>query len=40
MPRGADYVDGPVASDNAIESGDNKITGAPKGNSDVSSFDA
>lgn len=38
MPRGGEYDDGPtVASDNAIESGENKIAGAPKGDSDVSS---
>ncbi|KAI4134574.1 MAG: hypothetical protein LQ341_006009 [Variospora aurantia] len=30
MPRGAEYVDGPPASDNAIESGENKIAGAPQ----------
>ena len=37
MPRGGEYDDGPtVASDNAIESGENKIAGAPKGDSDVS----
>lgn len=30
MPRGAEYVDGPPASDNAIEAGDNKIAGAPQ----------
>lgn len=36
MPRGGEYDDGPtVASDNAIESGENKIAGAPKGDSDV-----
>ncbi|KAK4696723.1 hypothetical protein P7C71_g1247, partial [Lecanoromycetidae sp. Uapishka_2] len=35
MPRGGEFDDGPtVASDNAIESGENKITGAPKGDSD------
>lgn len=35
MPRGGEYDDGPtVASDNAIESGENKIAGAPKGDSD------
>ena len=28
MPRGAEYADAPPASDNAIESGDNKIAGA------------
>ena len=39
MPRGGEYDDGPtVASDNPIESGENKIAGAPKGDSDVSSF--
>lgn len=39
MPRGGEYDDGPtIASDNAIESGDNKIAGAPKGDSDVSFF--
>lgn len=37
MPRGGEYDDGPtVASDNAITSGENKIAGAPKGDSDVS----
>lgn len=30
MPRGAEYVDGPPASDNAVESGENKIAGAPQ----------
>ncbi|MCJ1275394.1 hypothetical protein MMC21_003197 [Puttea exsequens] len=31
MPRGGEYDDGPtVVSDNAIESGENKIAGAPK----------
>ena len=36
MPRGGEYDDGPtVASDNAIESGENKIAGAPKGDSNV-----
>ena len=36
MPRGGEYDDGPtVASDNAIESGENKIAGDPKGDSDV-----
>jgi len=30
MPRGAEYVDGPPASDNAIEAGENKIAGAPQ----------
>ncbi|CAF9930534.1 hypothetical protein IMSHALPRED_008213 [Imshaugia aleurites] len=35
MPRGGEYDTGPtVASDNAIESTENKITGAPKGDSD------
>ncbi|KAL9638230.1 MAG: hypothetical protein Q9164_001681 [Protoblastenia rupestris] len=34
MPRGADYADAPVQSDNAIEAGENKIAGAPKGDSD------
>ena len=39
MPRGGEYDDGPtVASDNPIESGENKIAGAPKDDSDVSSF--
>ena len=39
MPRGGEYDDGPtVASDNAIESGENKIAGAPKGDSDVRCF--
>lgn len=28
MPRGAEYADAPPASDNAIESGENKIAGA------------
>lgn len=37
MPRGGEFTDGPtIQSDNAIESGENKIAGAPKGNSDVS----
>ncbi|KAL8832395.1 MAG: hypothetical protein Q9170_004896 [Blastenia crenularia] len=36
MPRGADYVDGPPASDNAIEAGENKIAGAPKDGEDNS----
>ncbi len=37
MPRGGEFDDGPtIASDNAIESGENKIAGAPKGDSDVS----
>ena len=36
MPRGGEYDDGPtVASDNPTESGENKIAGAPKGDSDV-----
>lgn len=36
MPRGGEYDDGPtVASDNPIESGENKFAGAPKGDSDV-----
>ncbi len=36
MPRGGEYDDGPtVASDNPIESGENKIAGAPKGDSEV-----
>ena len=35
MPRGAEYSDGHPASDNAIEAGENKLTGAPQG-SDVS----
>ena len=36
MPRGGEFDDGPtVASDNAIEAGENKIAGAPKGDSDV-----
>ena len=34
MPRGADYVDGPVQSDNSIESTENKIAGAPTDGSD------
>lgn len=38
MPRGGEFDDGPtVQSDNAIESGENKIAGAPKGDSDVGS---
>ena len=38
MPRGGEFDDGPtVASDNPIESGENKIAGAPKDDSDVSS---
>ena len=37
MPRGGEYDDGPtVASDNAIDTGENKIAGAPQGDSDVS----
>ncbi|KAL8922587.1 MAG: hypothetical protein Q9208_005091 [Pyrenodesmia sp. 3 TL-2023] len=36
MPRGAEYVDGPPASDNAIEAGDNKIAGAPQDGQDSS----
>jgi hypothetical protein len=37
MPRGGEFTDGPtVQSDNAIESGENNIAGAPKGDSDVS----
>lgn len=38
MPRGGEYDDDAptVASDNPIESGENKIAGAPKGDSDVS----
>ena len=37
MPRGGEYDDGPtVASDNPIESGENKTAGAPKDDSDVS----
>ena len=37
MPRGGEFDDGPtVASDNPIESGENKIVGAPKDDSDVS----
>ncbi|KAL9015861.1 MAG: hypothetical protein Q9185_006755 [Variospora sp. 1 TL-2023] len=36
MPRGAEYVDGPPASDNAIESGENKIAGAPQEGQDSS----
>ncbi|KAL8791798.1 MAG: hypothetical protein Q9195_005607 [Heterodermia aff. obscurata] len=31
MPRGAEYADEPPASDNAIESGENKIAGADSG---------
>lgn len=35
MPRGGEFDDGPtIASDNAIESGENKIAGAPKDDSD------
>ncbi|KAL9138278.1 MAG: hypothetical protein Q9175_000504 [Cornicularia normoerica] len=35
MPRGGEYSEGPtVVSDNPIESGENKIAGAPKGDSD------
>ena len=38
MPRGGEYDDGPtIASDNPIESTENKVAGAPKGDSDVSS---
>ena len=38
MPRGGEFYDGPtVASDNPIESGENKIAGAPKDDSDVCS---
>ena len=37
MPRGGEYDNGPtVASDNAIDAGENKIAGAPQGDSDVS----
>ena len=37
MPRGGEYDDGPtVASDNAIDAGQNKVAGAPKDDSDVS----
>ncbi|KAL8995700.1 MAG: hypothetical protein Q9188_006745 [Gyalolechia gomerana] len=36
MPRGAEYVDGPPASDNAIEAGENKIAGAPQDGQDNS----
>ena len=37
MPRGGEFDDGPtVASDNAIDAGENKIAGAPQGDSDVS----
>ena len=37
MPRGGEFTDGPtVASDNAIDAGENKIAGAPQGDSDVS----
>lgn len=39
MPRGAEYVDGPPASDNAIESGENKIAGAPQEGQQVGSID-
>jgi len=36
MPRGGEFTDGPtVASDNAIDAGENKIAGAPQGDSDV-----
>ena len=39
MPRGGEFYDGPtVQSDNAIESSENKITGVPKGDSDVRHF--
>ena len=37
MPRGGEFTDGPtVASDNAIDAGENKIAGTPQGDSDVS----
>ncbi|KAI4170717.1 MAG: hypothetical protein LQ346_008833 [Caloplaca aetnensis] len=36
MPRGAEYVGGPPASDNPIEAGDNKIAGAPQDGQDSS----
>ena len=37
MPRGGEFTDGPtVASDNAIDAGENKIAGVPQGDSDVS----
>lgn len=39
MPRGAEYVNGPPASDNAIESGENKIAGAPQEGQQVGSID-
>lgn len=31
MPRGAEYADAPVGSDNAIDAGENKIAGADSG---------
>lgn len=34
MPRGAEYADGPIQSDNAIESTENKVVGAPQDGSD------
>ena len=34
MPRGADYADGTIQSDNPIEAGENKIAGAPKDGSE------
>ncbi|KAL8746489.1 MAG: hypothetical protein Q9190_001494 [Brigantiaea leucoxantha] len=37
MPRGAEYSDGHPASDNAIEAGENKLTGAPQGSDDTPS---
>ncbi|KAL6715173.1 hypothetical protein ACLMJK_007437 [Lecanora helva] len=38
MPRGGEYSDGPTnQSDNAIESTENKITGAPKDSDDPAS---
>lgn len=36
MPRGAEFVDGPPASDNAVEAGENKIAGAPQDGQDNS----
>ncbi|KAI4122411.1 MAG: hypothetical protein LQ338_005834 [Usnochroma carphineum] len=36
MPRGAEYVDGPPQSDNAVEAGENKIAGAPQDGKDSS----
>ena len=34
MPRGAEFADGSIQSDNAIEPTENKIVGAPQDGSD------